>query len=229
MLKSTQQSTDENEELAQECDLYEGGCPFARKLVQLKEEVDALNFLVNQDELTGLFNYRHFLTSIDLEMERARRSGHPVALIMMDLDHFKKLNDTWGHGVGNAVLQHAARIVRNTLRRLDVPCRYGGEEFAIILPNTNLHAAIKLAKRLRINIEDSALTLEDKQVVHITASFGVDAFYPIDPDNIAQFVARTDAWLYQAKAEGRNLVRHAEDREETHVSKEERDFLLGDF
>lgn len=210
------------------CSLFANGCSYARDLKIAKEEIIGLNALVSTDELTGLFNYRQFLRSIDLEMERTCRSGNAMALIMMDLDHFKRFNDHWGHECGNITLQHVSRIIQNTLRRLDIACRYGGEEFAIILPDTNLHAAINLAQRLRLNIQDSPLLIENQSVT-ITASFGVDVFTLSDNGDSSRFVARTDAWLYAAKQAGRNRVHHASEREVTHVSKEERDFLLGNF
>ena len=210
------------------CPVHGDSCPFADEVVKLRQEVQALNTMVRVDELTGLYNYRHFLQSMDLEMERSRRSGHPVSLILLDIDHFKSFNDHWGHEVGNIALAHVARIISNSLRRLDIPCRYGGEEFAIILPDTSLHAAIKLAERLRVRLVGSPLQVEDQSVV-VTASFGVDCLGSLEQIDAGAFVARVDTWLYQAKDTGRNCVRHAPDREETHVSKDERDLLLGDL
>ena len=209
------------------CPVHGDSCPFADEVVKLRQEVQALNTMVRVDELTGLYNYRHFLQSMDLEMERSRRSGHPVSLVIMDLDHFKSFNDRWGHEAGNQALVHIARILRNSLRRLDIPCRYGGEEFAIILPGTPLHAAIKLADRLRLRIAESVLHL-DNQALTVTASFGVDCMKSTERIDVPGFVARADHWLYEAKKVGRNSVRHAPDRPETHVSKDERDLLLGD-
>lgn len=203
-------------------------CPFLLELKAAKEELIELNALVRIDELTGLFNFRHFQQSIDLEMERTRRSGHAMSLLMIDLDFFKKLNDSRGHECGNFTLKQMSRIIQKALRRLDIPCRYGGEEFAIILPGTNLRAAINLANRLRLNIQEARLMF-DQEVVRVTASIGVDVFLPNDKDDVASFVARTDAWLYAAKHAGRNCVHYALERVETHVSKEERDFLLGDL
>jgi diguanylate cyclase (GGDEF)-like protein len=203
-------------------------CLFMHELETVKEELVGLTALVRTDELTGLFNFRHFQQSIDLEMERTRRSGHAMSLLMMDIDFFKKLNDRWGHECGNFILKQVSRIIEKTLRRLDTPCRYGGEEFAIILPDTSLHAAINLADRLRHNIQDAALVFNG-ETVPVTISIGVDVFTSNDNDDVSRFVARTDAWLYAAKQAGRNRVHHAVDREETHVSKEERDFLLGGF
>ncbi len=210
------------------CDGTADNCRFVLELKTVKEELVGLNALVRTDELTGLFNFRHFQHSIDLEMERARRSGHSVSLLMLDLDHFKALNDRWGHECGNFTLKQVSRIIQNALRRLDIPCRYGGEEFAIILPDTSLHAAINLANRLRQSIAEAELVY-DEELIKVTASIGVDVFAPNDKDDVPRFVARTDAWLYAAKQAGRNRVHHMREREETHVSKEERDFLLEDF
>lgn len=211
-----------------QCPVHGDRCPFGEEVLKLRQEVQALHTMMHVDELTGLYNYRHFLQAMDMEMERCRRTGHPVSLVMMDVDDFKRFNDRWGHEVGNLALIHVARIIGSSLRRLDIPCRYGGEEFAIILPDTNLHAAIKLAERLRVSLVESPLQVENQSVV-VTASFGVDCLASPEQIDLRAFVMRADSWLYQAKDAGRNCVRHAPDREETHVSKDERDLLLGDL
>lgn len=203
-----------------------GACPHMAELATLRSELENLRTLVHTDALTGLFNYRHFAQALDLEMERARRTGKSVALLMMDLDHFKSFNDTWGHEFGNKTLVHVARLIQTTVRRLDIPCRYGGEEFAVILPDTTLHAAISLAERLRAIIADTALYSDDTEV-HVTASVGVDVYAAGDRDDVERFVRRTDAWLLQAKASGRNRVCHPTERPATHVSPDERNLLLG--
>ncbi len=203
-----------------------GACLHADELEKMRSELETLRTLVHTDVLTGLYNYRHFKKALDLEMERARRSGKPVALLMMDLDHFKTFNDTWGHEFGNKTLSHVARLIQTTVRRLDVPCRYGGEEFALILPDTTLHAAITLADRLRGIIAGTPLYSEDTEV-HVTSSVGVDVHAAGDRDDDEGFVRRTDAWLLQAKAGGRNKVCHPAEVSATHVSADERDLLLG--
>jgi len=203
-----------------------GTCPHMAELETLRNELETLRALVHTDALTGLFNYRHFTQALDLEMERARRSGKPVALLMLDLDHFKSFNDTWGHEFGNKTLQHVARLIQNTVRRLDIPCRYGGEEFAVILPDTMLHAAIVLAERLREIIAQTPLYC-DETLLHVQASIGVDMLAAGDRDDVESFVRRTDAWLLRAKATGRNRVCHPAERVATHVSTDERDLLLG--
>lgn len=214
-------------EIQEHCGVHGADCTFAEKLMQCQQELKALEAFVRMDELTGLFNYRHFLHSLDAEMERVQRSGLSLSLIMLDVDYFKKFNDRWGHEAGNVALRELAQTVQGTLRRTDVPCRYGGEEFAILLPDTSIVAAVNLAERLRRNIADIRLTIAGEQV-QITASFGVDCFTEHEIIDATGFVARTDALLYSAKEAGRNCVRHAPSPIESHVSSEERDLLLGD-
>ncbi len=208
------------------CPVHGDDCPFAEKLLKCQEEFLALQSFVRLDELTGLFNYRHFMHSIAVEFERVRRSGLVLSLIMMDVDHFKSFNDLWGHESGNTALRELARTVQATVRRADIPCRYGGEEFTILLPHTPLSAAVNLAERLRTNIENMTLNISGEKV-KMTASFGVDCFTENDTIDASHFIARADAYLYSAKQSGRNCVRHAPTRDETSVSNEERDLLLG--
>ncbi len=111
-----------------ECPAGDAICPHYRELQRLREENQELAALVRTDELTGLFNFRYFLQAVELEMERSRRSDQPTTLIMMDIDHFKEVNDQHGHEVGNLTLAHVAKVIRNAIRRLDIPCRYGGED-----------------------------------------------------------------------------------------------------
>lgn len=209
------------------CPLGDTACAFLTELDQLRSEVKALSALVRTDELTGLFNYRHFMQAMELEMERTRRSLKPMTLIMLDLDNFKIFNDRWGHEFGNTSLVHIARLAAGTIRKLDIACRYGGEEFAIILPDTSLHSGIRLANRLRQKIATSVLQSDD-QPVAVTASFGVDVYLPADRDDPSQFLHRADSWLFQAKANGRNQVCHAPLEKQAGVNHDERELLLGD-
>ncbi len=161
--------------------------------------------LVSVDELTGLFNFRFLKSALDGEMERTRRTGLPTGLIMVDLDHFKQVNDTYGHENGNLALQSAARVWKTHLRKIDIPCRYGGEEFVIILPNTKIHDAIKAAERLRVALAADFIELNTESV-RLTASFGVDAFYEGEDLTVEAFIHRTDRYVLDAKQEGRNRV-----------------------
>ena len=157
------------------CPAVDDRCSNLTEVNLLREKVKQLAALVRTDELTGLFNYRYFSQALSLEMERTRRSGQPTCLIMCDLDHFKSINDVHGHEVGNAVLSHVSNLIRKTTRRLDIPCRYGGEEFVLILPDTTLHQGVRFANRLRLIIENSSVKAGDL-VLGIEASFGVDVY-----------------------------------------------------
>ena len=137
------------------CPAGDDECTNLPEVKRLQEEIRRLSALVRTDELTKLFNFRYFTLALSLEMERTRRSGQPTCLIMLDLDHFKAINDVHGHEVGNVVLSHISDLIRKAIRRLDIPCRYGGEEFTLILPDTTLEQGIRFANRLRVIIENT--------------------------------------------------------------------------
>ena len=176
---------------------------------QLREVCQHLNTLSLTDPLTGLYNFRHFFISLDQEMERSRRSCQPMGLLMIDLDHFKNINDSYGHQAGDAALRQVGEFWRHNIRRIDIACRYGGEEFALILPNANLTQAIAVARRLRNKLALSPLRV-DQQEIQLTASFGIDIYVPketVTPENL---VKRVDTYLLAAKAMGRNCISHRE-------------------
>ena len=195
------------------CPAVDDRCSNLTEVNLLREKVKQLAALVRTDELTGLFNYRYFSQALSLEMERTRRSGQPTCLIMCDLDHFKSINDVHGHEVGNAVLSHVSNLIRETTRRLDIPCRYGGEEFVLILPDTTLHQGVRFANRLRLIIENSSVKAGDL-VLGIEASFGVDVYSCGDQLTEKEFVDNVDGFLYIAKQEGRNRVCHTSHKKE---------------
>ena len=184
--------------------------------------------MVRTDVLTGLFNYRYFAQALSLEMECTRRSGQPTCLIMCDLDHFKSINDVHGHEVGNVVLTHIASLIRKTIRRLDIPCRYGGEEFSLILPDTTLRQGVRFANRLRLIIENSPVNAGDL-ILGIEASFGVDVYYRGDQATEKEFVDTVDGYLYMAKQEGRNRVCHGSYVKDDGVSTDEKEALASAF
>jgi diguanylate cyclase (GGDEF)-like protein len=211
-----------------ECPVGESECRLIDELVALRKSRGELEKLVHTDTLTGLFNYRHFSMVLEQELERTRRTGHPTSMILLDLDHFKRINDTWGHESGNQVLRQCAGMIRKTLRRIDIPCRYGGEEFALILPGTNLPLAVSVANRLRKRIMTSPVALGDEQVEY-TASMGVDTYTMGDAVSMGNFIKQVDAQLYRAKEEGRNRVCHKPIdylRPETEVSPDEKRALF---
>ncbi|MBV8657081.1 MAG: diguanylate cyclase [Burkholderiales bacterium] len=167
------------------------------------------------DALTGLANRRHFFARSEGFCELARRYRRPLAVALLDLDWFKHVNDTFGHSIGDAVLERTARILQVTLRQPDLPARIGGEEFVALLPETTLDQAIEAAERIRQAIEDAPLTLEDGRLVAVTASLGV-AIYENDEPNIQAALDRADAALYRAKQAGRNRVEYYQQPEPSH-------------
>ena len=162
------------------------------------------------DELTGLFNRRRFQEAMATEVERSKRFGQPVGLVLLDLDDFKAVNDTYGHQQGDLVLREVARVLRETSREIDEPARYGGEELAVVLPGTDLEGAYNLAERVRAGIEELALPLLDGDgVLRVTASFGV-ATLPGSAEDMRELVAAADEALYRAKRAGKNRTVRAE-------------------
>jgi diguanylate cyclase (GGDEF)-like protein len=210
------------------CPVGEADCPRLDELAYARSRMEMLAEQVHTDALTGLYNYRHFSRMMEQEWERTRRSGQPAALVMVDLDHFKRINDQWGHETGNRVLRHCARLIAGMLRKIDVPCRYGGEEFALILPATPLPRAVSAANRLRTAIAGTPLEL-DSVTISATASMGVNVYRKGDTLEMDAFIEQTDSFLYQAKKEGRNRVCHPDFklfRPETQVGREEKEDLF---
>jgi diguanylate cyclase (GGDEF)-like protein len=162
------------------------------------------------DELTGLYNLRHFHDTLDAELERQRRFGTEVGLMMLDIDDFKKVNDTYGHQQGDLVLIEVGRALRNLSRDIDEPARYGGEEMAVILPQTDIAGAELLAERMRTAVEELRIDrLDGDGQLSVTASFGV-ASMPYNAQDKAALIAEADAALYRAKRAGKNRVARAE-------------------
>jgi diguanylate cyclase (GGDEF)-like protein len=179
------------------------------RLLRLEEACRRLEELSRTDPLTGLYNRRYLVVALEQEMERTRRTGLPTSLIMMDLDHFKRLNDTHGHQFGDAVLRWLACLLKDNLRKIDSPCRYGGEEFALVLPGTRLPQGVRLAHRLK-DFLPQAWVESQPQGGRVTASFGVDTYTGREDLTPETFLQHADKWLFLAKARGRNTVCHPE-------------------
>lgn len=164
--------------------------------------------MATQDFLTGLLNRRETFRRLDEELQRSRRLATPFSVLLLDLDHFKQVNDVHGHSAGDLVLQAVAAALRQGVRPYDLCCRYGGEEFLVILPETALEDAAGIAERLRRDIENLKITAAKETALQITASIGAAAL--LGHETIDQLVARADEAMYNAKSSGRNRVCLAE-------------------
>jgi diguanylate cyclase (GGDEF)-like protein len=169
----------------------------------IRAGVKAYGELTLEDALTGIYNRRHFDDSVGKEVARSNRHRDPLSLIMLDLDHFKVHNDSYGHTEGDKVLMGVGSTIRSLMRTEDIPCRYGGEEFGIILPDTEKIGAVQLADRIKEEINKMVFyPLGEK--ISVTASLGVTEHrHDQSPQDL---VERADGLLYQAKGNGRNRV-----------------------
>ena len=165
---------------------------------------DALRSQSVRDPLTGLFNRRYFDETLQRELAAYRRGGSPLAVLMLDLDHFKRVNDTFGHAAGDDALRMLGRLMRSTFRESDVICRYGGEEFAVILMNSDLESAFTKAEKFRRAVEQADLSSADRDLGRMTTSVGIACCAEFD--DAARLVHASDAALYQAKRMGRNAT-----------------------
>jgi len=172
--------------------------------VDLKKAQVELQRLATTDYLTGIANNRSFFETGERELQRTRRYGHPLAVLMLDLDRFKRVNDTYGHAVGDRVLVSVAATCRYILRDIDIFGRLGGEEFGILLPETDLAGGKATAERLRLAVADAAIDV-DASKLRTTISIGVSALAP-DDDRIEATLKRADDAMYEAKRKGRNRV-----------------------
>jgi len=155
------------------------------------------------DGLTQLYNHRKFQEILDSEFRRAQRYNTFLSILLIDIDRFKSINDTKGHPVGDEVLKKIAGLIRRFIRETDFPCRYGGEEFVLVLPNTSTKEAVTIAERIRKSVEKSTFILNNKEELNITISIGI-ASYPADTKEKQELVDKADKALYFAKESGRN-------------------------
>ena len=200
--------------------------PDATPAAFLQGVIDGLCELSLRDPLTGLANRRHFRAVLTREIDVVVRSGNPALLLMLDIDHFKSINDAHGHLAGDRVLQAVARCLAGCVRPQDTVARYGGEEFAIVLPDCQLNYGEAVAERIRQTVANLSIAVSPEVSLQITLSVG-GAFAPTQsrctPD---VWVERADNQLYQAKAQGRNRV-YIDHQQVISVSAEEKSLLFG--
>ena len=195
-------------------------------VVYLQSVIDGLCELSLKDPLTGLSNRRHFRAMQERTIDGVARSGEPALLLMLDIDHFKKVNDTHGHMAGDQVLQAVAKCLAKCVRPMDTLARYGGEEFAVILPNCHTSYGSAVAERIRQCVEALDIDIAPGLSLRVTVSVG-GAYAPEwIRSTTALWTERADVQLYRAKSEGRNRV-FLDQQQEIYVSAEEKDLLFG--
>lgn len=175
-------------------------------VTETREREAQLYQRATRDPMTGLFNRGHFLESATLEFERARRFNDPLSILVIDIDHFKRVNDHYGHAAGDHAIQALANVCRAWSRKIDTIGRLGGEEFCVVLPRANKEPATEMAQRLRRAISEIRIPIGGGREIGIAASIGVAAMRPTSRD-IQELIRQADAALYQAKREGRNRVK----------------------
>ncbi|HXV22305.1 MAG TPA: diguanylate cyclase [Desulfuromonadales bacterium] len=179
----------------------------------MKTAQEYLEEMSIRDGLTRLYNHRHFYNRLDEEFSRAVRYNTPLSLIFFDIDDFKTVNDTCGHTQGDEVLRQIGRIVKNVIRESDIAARYGGDEFAVLLPNTTADGALDLGSRLRSIIHEH--TFEGLKIEKITTSTGVATFFSDNVRSFDQLVQLADGAMYESKVQGKNRISRAADHSES--------------
>jgi diguanylate cyclase (GGDEF)-like protein len=180
-----------------------------RDVTQQKRAHDELERLARYDTLTGLLNRRALLERLEEWLRHVQRYGGKFCVIMLDLDHFKQVNDDYGHQVGDRVLAHTAEVLRQGLRQTDIVGRYGGEEFLVVLPHTDCIGARVVAERIRTRMTRTSMDNGKGYTFAITVSLGIAAH--LDNDDVDSLVSRADRALYNAKENGRNRVKVLEE------------------
>lgn len=180
-------------------------CNYAAIAIENAQLYGEVKNLAITDGLTSLFNHRYFQTHLQTEVARVQRYPHPLSLIMFDIDSFKSFNDTYGHPMGDLVLSQIAKAVKRNLRKVDIACRYGGEEFAVILPETKLNEAVVVAEKIRKSVEEMRFeTGKAMRKKRMTVSGGVAQFKPgMSKEDLVQYA---DESLYKAKSGGKNKI-----------------------
>ncbi len=196
--------------------------------IDLQKIIDGLCTLSLRDTLTGLANTRHFMAALEQEVDRVSRSGEIALLLLIDVDRFKSINDTCGHLAGDQALRVVAEVLAKNVRPMDTAARYGGDEFAVILPNCRPAAGRAIAERICEQVEQTPVLLADGSALKLTVSIGGAHISPWRKESCKDLLEKADQELYRAKAQGRNQV--AMDMTlATPVSSDEKRQLLNQF
>jgi diguanylate cyclase (GGDEF)-like protein len=193
------------------------------EILERRHLEDELKRLANQDELTGLINRRYFIELAQNEIQRSHQLGHPLAVAFIDLDHFKEINDTYGHFSGDQILKVFVKLCHKQIRKIDVFARLGGDEFMLLLPEMTLVQAVEAVEGIRAAVADAPLTL-DHRSIQITISSGVAELVG-EHDKLEELLERADHALYQAKENGRNCVVQSSEGETPNTRLHFRSFL----
>lgn len=220
-------SPEELASLAKRAVPVKNGEDLLERVYRLEKENRQLKSLSVTDELTGLFNKRFFNKQMTVEIARAQRTGEPFCLILIDLDNFKTVNDTLGHIRGDEFLIKICRQIKSRIRPTDYACRFGGDEFAMILPAMTLRDGVRIAGRWHQLILQVASAMR----LSVSSSIGVDEFNPSGKLRLEEFVSRVDQFLYQAKNSGKGKIAHPEIEipESSAVSRAEKEILYHIF
>ncbi len=208
-LKTLRKGWQLNDQEIKTCQIVAGMASIAlsnsHKFNIIKEENSLLEKMAVTDGLTLLYNHRYFVRRLNEEFKRAKRYNTDISYLMIDIDDFKKVNDTYGHQKGDIVLQKVARVIKKTVRETDVVGRYGGEEFAVVLPHTNKEDAFNLAQRIRKAVKNFKPDFFGEEAL-ITVSIGVSTFPQNGVETVDELIRRADDRLYQAKHKGKDGV-----------------------
>ena len=180
-------------------------CDYAAIAIQNVRAVERIQELTITDDCTGLFNSRHLFSVTESELERSRRFNLPFSLIFIDLDHFKRVNDLYGHLTGSRLLAEIARTIKHNVRGIDSAFRYGGDEFIVLLPQTSKDAALEVTQRLLHSLRDTRYLLSEGLELRMMASFGI-ASYPEDGSSIQEIIGAADEMMYLVKNSSRGNI-----------------------
>ena len=228
MIKLSDLRLDDARSLLEHDSSYPLPDPKSSPLSYVQSILDGLCELSMLDPLTGLANRRHFQNVLSKEIDTVARSGESALLLILDIDHFKKVNDTYGHPAGDQVLQAVSKCLDSCVRPKDTVSRFGGEEFAVILPNCSVSFGPVVAERFRQKVSDISIAVSPQTNIQVTISIG-GAFAPEwVRSTTSLWIERADEQLYRAKSAGRNRV-YIEEQREIAVSAEEKNMLFGNL